>query len=65
MYIRVTVAEVGQGHDVFIDGTLIGVRPYDGTTEVEDIRKEVRQALAGSLRGRLGWELPEKPVEPF
>jgi len=61
MFIRVTPhrGDYLLGHDVFIDDCLIGVRPYDGTTDIDDIRGEVRQALVRMLRGALGWQVPE------
>lgn len=43
------------GHDVYIEAQLIGHRPYDGTY-YEEIRDEVRSALAELLRKELGWD---------
>lgn len=56
MHIRVEAQGWSDGHLVYIDGTLIGLRPYDGTHEASEIRREVTDALAEVLRDKLDWK---------
>lgn len=51
----------GEGHRVFLGGTLIGCRPWDASC-AEEIEAEVEQLLAGMLREKPGWS--EEPREP-
>lgn len=45
----------GGGHDVSLNGAVIGVRPYDGSAS-DEVFDEVVVALAGLLGEKLGWK---------
>lgn len=46
------------GYDVFLNGQLVGFRPYDGS-DTEDVETEVVTALAQLVRAQLGWKEQE------
>ena len=47
------------GHDVSLSGRPLGRRPYDGSDSTE-VFAEVADALAGLLREKLGWPVPDE-----
>lgn len=47
------------GHMVYLNGELIGHRPYDGS-DSDEVCDETARTLAEMLRERLGW-IPKDP----
>jgi hypothetical protein len=63
--LTITTEDADYGdHYVYLNGELIGHRPYDGSNH-DEICDEVIKAFAGILRERLGWSInPESEPEP-